>query len=249
MAKLTNMRERVHQPFRDSVIRTAGWTVGTVQAHTDLFNTAGKSEGETNLKGGSVLPSDQSMVILVLRVLLHFVAPVCRSAATLSTSTGRNGDYFITAANNAAAITRMDGSVPADYHDVNRLYHQAAEQLMWDFGAGEKISLRSMPSSYFPWGGSLCGDVGGTTDLVYYTNGSPDHAGVLRLGRAVTLPPRQNVTCAANISAPSSANSAIFGTTQGGRDMTNLLHNLNTCDGMVKTIALAFDGLFSRDVQ
>jgi len=249
MAKVTNMRERVHQPFRDTVIRTSGWYAGGLTARTDLFNQAGKTEGETNLKSGSVLPSDQSMVILVLRVLLHFVAPVARSAATLSASTGRNGDYFIVHAQDANATGLMAGSVPADYHDLNRLYHQASEQLMWDFGAGEKISLRSMPSSYFPWGGSLCGDVGGTTDLVYYTNGTPDHAGVLRLGRAVTLPPRQNVTAVANIASLPNTNGAIFGTAQGAREMTNLLHNLNVVDGMAKTIALAFDGLFSRDVQ
>jgi len=249
MAKVTNMRERVHQPFRDSLIRTPGWYRGEVTPQTELFTRAGKPEGETNLKSGSVLPSDQSMVILVLRVLLHFVAPVARSADKLTTSVGRNGDYFITAANEGAAVKEMAGSVPADYHDVMRLYAQASEQLLWNFGAGEKVSLRSMPSSYFPWGGSLCGDVGGTTDLVYFTNGSPDHAGVLRLGRAVTLPPRQNVSCSASIAQLPSINSGTFGTAQQDRVMTDLLSNLNVADGMAKTIAICFDGLFSRDVQ
>ena len=250
MAKVTNMRERVHQPYRDALIRTSGMYAGSVEDITDLFTRAGKSEGESNLKQGSILPSDQSMVILVLRVLLHFYAPVARSAESLDSSLGQNGDYWITAANEAAAVALMNGSVPADYHDVHRLYMQASEQLFWDFGAGEKFSLKSMPSSYFPWGGGLAGDVGGATDLVYWSNGTPDHSGVLRLGRAITLPPRQNVTCQAKIvRLPDGGNARTFGATQGARVMYDLKSNLNAVDLMHKTVAFCFDGLFSRDVQ
>lgn len=250
MAKVTNMRERVHQPFRDSLLRTTGMFSGTVEDITDLFTRAGKSEGESNLKQGSVLPSDQSMVILVLRVLLHFYAPVARSAETLDASLGNNGDYFINAAHEADAVQAMNGSCPADYHDIHRLYMQASEQLLWDFGAGEKFSLRSMPSSYFPWGGGLAGDVGGATDLVHWNNGTPDHAGVLRLGRAITLPPRQNVTCQAKIvRLPTGGNEALFGATQGARVMYDLKSNLNAVDLAHKNISFCFDGLFSRDVQ
>jgi hypothetical protein len=250
MAKVTNMRERVHQPFRDALCRTAGMSGGSVEDITDLFTRAGKSEGESNLKQGSVLPSDQSMVILVLRVLLHFYAPVARSAEKLTTSLGQNGDYFIIAGHETAAVNLMNGSVPGDYHDVHRLYTQASEQLLWDFGAGEKFSIRSMPSSYFPWGGGLAGDIGGATDLVYWSNGTPDHAGVLRLGRAITLPPRQNVTCQAKIvRMPDGGNAATFGATQEARVMYDLKSNLNAVDLVHKTIAFCFDGLFSRDVQ
>ena len=250
MAKVTNMRERVHQPFRDALLRTTGMFAGTVEDITDLFTRAGKSEGESNLKQGSVLPSDQSMVILVLRVFLHFYAPVARSAATLTTSLGTNGDYYIDAANEAEAVSLMNGSVPGDYHDAHRLYMQCQEQLLWDFGAGEKFSLRSMPSSYFPWGGGLAGETGGATDMIYWSNGTPDHAGVLRLGRAITLPPRQNVTCQAKIvRLPDGGNSRVFGATQGSRVMFDLKSNLNAVDLVDKTVAFCFDGLFSRDVQ
>ena len=37
MAKLTNIRERVQQPYRDSLIRTAGLASGKVQERQDLF--------------------------------------------------------------------------------------------------------------------------------------------------------------------------------------------------------------------
>lgn len=248
---MTNVRERVHQPFRDTLIRTSGYFVGNVQDRTDLFTQAGKSDGETNLKQGSVLPSDQSMVVLALRVFLWFRSSVMRSAETLTTSVGVNGDYFITAGNEAAAVALLNGSVPGDYHDVHRLYWQSSEQLLWSFGAGEKFSLTSMPSSYFPWGGGLHGDIGGTTDLIHWDNGMPDHAGILRLARAILIPPRQNIRCAAVIvRLPDGGNGAVpFGVNQGARNMLNLTDNLNAVDLVNKVIAFCFDGLFSRDVQ
>lgn len=251
MAKLTNVRERVHQPFRDSLIRTSGYSAGSLDDRTDLFTQAGKSDGETNLKQGSVLPSDQSMVVLALRAFLWFRAPVARSAATLTTSTGVNGDYFITAGNEAAAVNLLNGSVPGDYHDVHRLYWQASEQLLWSFGAGDKFSLTSMPSSYFPWGGGLSGDVGGATDLVHWNNGTPDQAGILRLARAILIPPRQNIRTAATIvRLPDGGNGSVpFGVNQGSRNMLSLQDNLNAVDLVNKVIAFSFDGLFSRDVQ
>jgi len=250
MSKFVNVKERVHQPFRDTLVRTAGMSQGNVSDTTTLFTIAGRSDAESNQKTGATLPSDQSMVILALRCLLWFRPPVARSAATLTTSVGQNGDYFITAGNEAAAVQLMAGSVPGDIHDVHRLYHQASEQLLWTFGAGEKPSLKSMPSSYFPWGGGLHGDIGGSTDLIHWNNGTPDHSGILRIARAVLLPPRQAISCVANIQAlPSAGNANVFGTNQGNRDMLSLTANLNAVDLTAKTIKFCFDGLFSRDVQ
>lgn len=250
MAKLTNVRERVHQPFRDSLLRTSGYYVGTVADRTDLYTQAGKSDGETNLKNGSTLPSDQSMVVLALRVCLWFRASTARSAPVLTSSLGNNGDYYITAANEAAAVGIMDGSVPGDYNDVYRLFWQASEALLWSFGTGEKYSIVSLPSSYFPWGGGLHGDIGGATDLIHFNNGSPNQGAILRLARAILLPPRQNIRCSAQIvSYPVGGNAAVFGTTQGARNMLDLTDNLNAADLIFKSIAFKMDGLFSRDVQ
>lgn len=253
MAKLTNVRERVHQPFRDVLVRTAGQSapVPQVQDNTSLFIRSGGNAGETNLLNGSTLPSDQSMVVLALRAYLWFRNPHARSAAVLDTSSGDNGDYFIDAAQEAAAVTAMAGSVPGDQRDALRLYYQASFDLLWSFGTGEKISLKSMPTSYFPWGGGLHGDVGGATDLIFLNNGTPDHAGILRLARAILLPPRQNIICTAQIqslTAPGQS-ATTFGTTQGSRSMLSLRDNLNAVDLISKNIGFCFDGLFSRDVQ
>lgn len=257
MAKLTNVRERVHQPFRDTLCRTGGWSVGNVQDRTDLFTAAGKSDGETNLKNGSTLPSDQSMVVLALRVFTWYRQPIQRgSTVTVTNGTNypsANGDYQYGAAASTYSVAQSqlaNGNAPGSVQDVHRLYHQSAEQLLWSFGAGDKFSLTSMPTSYFPYGGGLSGQLGGATDLVLWNNGTPDHTGILRLARAIMLPPRQNIKCSAQIVAlPDGGNGSTFNTSQGVRNMGSLTSNLNAVDGIAKVIAFTFDGLFSRDVQ
>lgn len=264
MAKLTNVRERVHQPFRDTLIRTSGMYAGTVQDRTDLFTQAGKSDGDTNLKNGSTLPSDQSMVVLALRVFVLFRAPVARGfSATVSDGSGtypaNNGDFAISptaagytgnAALNTAQNSLMAGNAPGSSADVLRLYQQAEEQLLWSFGAGDKFSITSMPTAYFPYGGGLSGNLGGSTNLVFLNNGTPDHTGILRLARAILLPPRQNIKCSAQIvSYPDGGNASTFASSQGTRNMLSLTSNLNVVDLVNKVLSFTFDGLFSRDVQ
>ena len=107
-----------------------------------------------------------------------------------------------------------------------------------------------MPSAYFPYGGGLSGDLGGTTDLIHWNNGMPSHEGILRLARAVLIPPRQNIKCEAQIaSLDAGVNAGVFGATQGTRNMLSLRDNLNAPDLVNKVISFTFDGLFSRDVQ
>jgi hypothetical protein len=256
MAKLTNVRERVHQPFRDTLIRTSGMFASNIQDRTELFTQAGKDDGASNLKNGSTLPSDQSMVVLALRVFTWFRNSLPRTVGADTGSgagTGtvvKNGDYFITTANTTAAANLLNGSAIGDARDVYRLNWQAEEQLLWSFGSGQKFSLSSMPTAYFPYGGGLYGNNGGVTDFIHWGNGTPDHSGILRLARAILLPPRQNVLCQAQIvRLPDGGNAGTFGSTQGSRDMLSLTSNLNAVDLVNKVISFTFDGLFSRDVQ
>jgi hypothetical protein len=255
MAKLTNVRERVHQPFYDSLCRVSGWGFGANQEQindrNDLFVRAGKSAGESNMRSGSVLPSDQSHVTLALRVFLWFKAPVARSVAdSVPAGQFKNGDYDPALADAFFGVGGAGaGNGPANYNDVHRNYFQAMEQLHWSYGTGEKPSISNMASKYFPDGGGLHGDIGGATDLIHWNNGDPSHTAILRLARAILLPPRQNVRCEAVIFRYDPVNSAAIGTTQGSRDMLNLRDNLNAIDGMNKIIQFTFDGLFARDVQ
>jgi len=256
MAKLTNVRERVHQPFRDTLIRTSGYQQSNIQDRTDLFTAAGKGDGETNLKNGSTLPSDQSMVVLALRVFAWYRNPIQRGpVVTVNGGTDyplHNGDFQFGAAGSTYSVAQSNvagGNAPGTTQDVHRLYWQTEEQLLWSFGAGDKFSMTSMPTAYFPYGGGLSGSLGGATDLIHWNNGTPDHAGILRLARAILLPPRQNLKCSAQIVALIDGSSNVFASQQGSRNMLSLTSNLNVVDLINKAVSFTFDGLFSRDVQ
>lgn len=251
MAKLTNIRERVQQPFRDSLVRTAGLTQGAVTDNNDLFqaNNNPKGEGETNLRTGNVLPSDQSMIILALRVFLHFRNSILRIPERNAFTPPRsNGD--ISEFPNDASTDPGAGNAQGDTKDVFRLYWQSAEQLLWTFGAGDKPSIKSMPSVYFPYGGGLVTDLACSSDLIAVSNGAQTQGSILKLARAVLLVPRQNIQAKAVIAKlPDNGQSGVFGTTQGARNMLSLVDNLNAVDAIQKCISLTFDGLLSRDVQ
>lgn len=250
MAKVVSIRERVHQPFFDTLVRTAGLAAGALTDNTSLFTSNGaRTEATTNLINGATLPSDQSHVVLALRVFTWFRNPILRVAGGVAGEVAQNGDYNLLApwlAGGAAV-----GQAPANVQDIYRLHWQTEEQCHWSFGTGLKNSIDNMPTWYFPAGGGISGDMGATTDLIHWQNSGTDgHSGILRLARAVLIPPRQNIICQAKIFAlPNAGQAVVFGTTQGARDMLNLRDNLNAIDAAGKCITFCFDGLFSRDVQ
>ncbi|MFQ5550687.1 MAG: hypothetical protein ACE5FJ_05570 [Gemmatimonadales bacterium] len=254
MAKVVTIRERVHQPFFDTLVRTSGMAPGSLSDTTALFTNSSaalggvRDQSTTNLLNGSTLPSDQSHVVLALRVFTWFRNPILRITNDLD-EVSLNGDY--------GSLTQFlvgglgFGNAPGTIQDVYRLHWQVEEQLHWSFGTGLKNSLENMPTWYFPTGGGISGDMGAATDLIHWQNSGYDgHAGILRLARAILLPPRQNILTNAQIFAlPDFGNAALFGTTQGARNMLSLRDNLNAVDLVSKVITFTFDGLFSRDVQ
>jgi hypothetical protein len=250
MAKVVSIRERVHQPFWDTLIRTPGYSQGTVGDTTDLFGGSGtvRTPATTNLQNGSTLPSDQSHVVLALRVFSWYRNSILRVAG-VDGELALNGDYGNLAlwTGSGAAV----GQAPGQIEDVFRLHWQTEEQLHWSFGTGEKFSITNMPTWYFPTGGGLSAQLGGATDLIHMQNSGTDgHSGILRLARAILIPPRQNIKCTANIYAlPGDPNTNIAGTSQGQRSLLSLRDNLNAIDAINKVVTFTFDGLFSRDVQ
>jgi hypothetical protein len=258
MAKILNVRERVHQPFRDSLLRTAGLSPGGLNATTELFTSPGRNEGFTNLKNGTTLPNDSSMIVLAARVLQWFRYSVPRVETV---GVDQNGDIGPTPWDNLPAV--MNGDIYGTHHDVYRLHWQCAEGLFWTLGAGDKDSINSMPSMYFPYGGGLDGDLGNTgiidypseTDVnrpqIHFNNGAPDQTAILRLARAITITPRQLIRATVTgVSYFAGGNETTFGTsTATGRSMLDPISNLNAVDGVQKVIGLTIDGLLSRDVQ
>jgi len=250
MPKIVTVRERVHQPFWDTLVRTAGLTPGQLNDNVDLFtNNGNRGEATTNLLNGSTLPSDQSHVTLALRVFTWFRNPILRQDGGVEGEVALNGDYGSLApflVGGAGA-----GNAPGSIQDVYRLHWQTEEQLHWSFGTGLKNSIDNMPTWYFPTGGGLSGDMGASTDLIHWQNSGFDgHQSILKLARAILLPPRQNIITKARIfQLEDNGQAQAFGTRQGSRNMLSLRDNLNAVDAVQKVITFTFDGLFSRDVQ
>lgn len=250
MAKLTNVKERVQQPFRDALIRTSGLAAGTLSGQDQLFqsNNNQKTIGETNLRNGSTLPSDQSMIILALRVFLLFRNVAYRTLSAAAVPAVTITGEILQFPNN----TNTDGfnSQLAFTRDVMRMYEYAGSQIFWTFGAGEKPSISLMPTVYFPYGGGLVSDIGASSDFIHVNNGLQTHGSMLKLARAILLVPRQQIQCTAQMQAiPTAGQATVYSTTQGSRDMYSVKDALNALDGMQKEITFTFDGLLSRDVQ
>lgn len=260
MPKLTNVRERVHQPWRDALIRSSGYTapIPLVEDRVSLFQIAGRSTGYSNLPSGSTLPSDQSMVVLILRVFAWFRNAILRGPWIEIGEEGRqpvsilsrNGDYSFSNAEASVIAAALGNNAVGTVEDVHRLYWQTEASCYWSFGAGEKFSLKSMPTWYFAAGGGLHGQLPNSSDLILWNNGMPSHEGVLRLGRAVLVPPRQNFKVEADLVAwDAGTGASVFGSTQGARNMLSLRDNLNAVDLIQKEISFIADGIYSRDVQ
>lgn len=250
MAKVVSIRERVHQPFWDSLIRTAGLTSGALNDTTSLFTSNGsRSEATTNLINGSTLPSDQSHVVLALRVFSWYRNPILRVAGGVAGELAENGDYGTLSPWLIGGPGV--GQAPANIEDIYRLHWQTEEQLHWSFGTGLKNSIDNVPTWYFPAGGGISGDMGAATDLIHWQNSGWDgHSGILRLARAILIPPRQNILCQAKIFAlPDAGQAQTFLTSQGSRNMLSLKDNLNAVDAAQKVITFTFDGQPDNDVS
>jgi len=73
MPRLAGVRQRRHQPFWDSLVRTTGDPTPLIQNSTRLFGNANVGNlALTNLEVAGQLASDQTYVVLALRALLFF---------------------------------------------------------------------------------------------------------------------------------------------------------------------------------
>lgn len=73
MPRLAGYRERRHQPFWDTLVRTTGAPAPGINARTGLFGNANIGNlSFTNLQVAGQLASDQTYVALALRAWLYF---------------------------------------------------------------------------------------------------------------------------------------------------------------------------------
>jgi len=237
MPKIVGTRERVHQPFYDSLIRVDGHAdlrqgnsgvFGAVQARSQLFVRQGADVAISNLTTGGFFPSDQTFVTLAVRVWTYFKYNLYGDIAT----TG--GDNY--------SFTRMTQAVYA----VHQLYHQAENQLFWQFIAGDKPQLTTF-TAYTPAAGGLDGYFADTR-LPRANNGIPTSSALMRLARPILVPPRQGfqVVCIASPIGQTTGASII-------EQLNGQVHNeqgglIPGADNIEKDVKYIIDGIHSRDV-
>lgn len=80
MPRIHGVRERRHQPFWDTLVRTTNTPASTINASTKLFGNANVGNlAFTNLQVAGQLASDQTYVVLALRAYLYFEGTNARS--------------------------------------------------------------------------------------------------------------------------------------------------------------------------
>jgi hypothetical protein len=201
MPKIVGTRERVHQPFYDSLIRVDGsqdlrsqntGAFGAVQARSQLFLRTGADLSISNLTTGGFFPSDQTFVTLAVRVWTYFRANLEAQATVL------NNPVTVAPIANFAANGGDPGLVQDLVMRVHKLYHQAENQFFWQLQAGDKPQLTTF-TAYTPFAGGLDGFFADSR-LPRANNGLPTSSALMRLARPVLIPPRQGfqVICQAS---------------------------------------------------
>jgi hypothetical protein len=254
MPKIVGTRERVHQPFYDSLIRVDGSTdlrttmtgvFGVPQPRTQLFLRAGGDIAITNLTNAGTFPSDQTFITLAVRVWTYFrfnpEAQPNGTTASVGATPGVTGDRVMR---------------------VHKLYHQAENQLFWQFQAGDKPQLTTF-TAYTPMAGGLDG-FSSDSRLPRFNNGVPTSSALMRLARPILIPPRQGFQCVVTASPIGPSTGAdIIAQLAGSVDQTigpaAVLTNATGFpvaghlsvpgqDNIEKDVKYLIDGVHSRDV-
>ena len=191
MPRIHGVREKRHQPFWDTLVRTTGTPAVALNPSTLLFGNANiGNRAFTNLDVAGQLASDQTYIVLALRCWLYF-----------------------------------DGT------NDRALYQQVTSQLYFTFILGDRPQFFA-PCWYHPAGGGVFG-FDSTTAI--YNHGMPTQESIMKLGKPITIPVRQNISVQADFFA--------VGTT----NVLTLINSPATDDQMV--IMYMIDGIQTRDVM
>lgn len=267
MPKIVGTRERVHQPFYDSLIRVDGQgdlrqanvgIFGAVQGRSQLFTKQGADIAISNLSTGGFFPSDQTFVTLAVRVWTYFRF----NWESPRTNQNINGGAATPVGGGPLAPI---GSVSGDrIARVHKLYHQSQNQLFWQFQAGDKPQLTTF-TAYTPFAGGLDGFFADSR-LPRANNGVPTSSALMRLARPILIPPRQGFVVIAIASPIGQANGAsileqlngavpdndVWGSAATGGTVTGTIGTTGLTvsgrDDIEKDVKYLIDGIHSRDV-
>lgn len=166
MPKIRGAREKRHQPFWDTLIRGIP---GNFEPRTAAQLAGGDIRLFNQAGQGSIAISNMEG------------AGAFPSDQTYRILAMRVWLYFRGTASTTANFTYINDFV---------MYHHAISQLYWELQVAGKQAFLA-PTPYLPLGGGLHGDVGADT-TVYFNNGTPSQASLMKLARSIALPARQN---------------------------------------------------------
>lgn len=210
MPKLVGTRERVHQPFYDSLIRTDGsidlrtanqGNQGALSNRAVLFQRQSADLALTNLPGAGQFPSDQTFVTLAIRVWTYFRFNPERAYKTSPLAGPVVGMV-------EAPLGGIPGVTADRIQRVHKLYHQAENQIFWQYTAGDKPQITTF-TAYTPMAGGLDGFFADSR-LPRANNGLPTSGALMRLARPILVPPRQGFQVVATLSPAGQAVGASF---------------------------------------
>jgi hypothetical protein len=228
MARLRDIRERVHQPQYDTLVRGIG-----VSSVTNLFQLFGNANigdrARTNLQVPGQLAADATYVLKAVRCVMWFQ--------------GLNDSEFTAVYN--AAITPLAGVVASNSR-AEDLYMLMAYGANFTLNVGQKTMLQG-PLWYVPAGGGITGF---TTENARHvlSNGTASQEAILKLARDIPIATRQNFSIAVEFFPFARIGTGVgAGGVNIGADIDVLLY-LNQFDG-AKLIQFHLDGIVTRDVQ
>lgn len=224
MPKLVGVRERIHQPIYDTLVRGIGQS--TISNLKQLFGNANVGDRDlTNLAVAGQLASDQTFVVKAIRVAMYF-------QSLNDTEFGAYGDLSAISTNATSTNSRAED-----------LYKLMAYGSYLKFTVGEKDQFFA-PLWYFPAGGGISGGSNENSRHAL-SNGLPTQEAIMLLAKDVHVPARQNLAVTIEFFP-----FKVLGEGQGGTIATNLspLDYLNEFDG-AKLVQVILDGVRTRDVQ
>lgn len=233
MARLRDIRERLHQPFFDTLVRGIG--ISSVQNNFQLFGNANVgNRALTNLQVAGQLAADQVYLLKALRCVTYFQ--------------GLNDSEFISVAAGGNQLPNLPGlsNVLSGNARAQDLYMLTAYGAQFTLRVGTKDMLSS-GLWYVPQGGGPFG-MGTANDRHVITNGMPTQEAILKIAKDITFSVRQNFTVVVEwFPFVRLGNGAGGGGANIGADIDPLAY-LNQFDG-TKLIQFHLDGLLTRDVQ
>jgi len=227
MSRLRDIRERIHQPRYDSLVRGIG--VSSIPNLTQLFGNANVGQRAlTNLQVAGALAADATYLIKAIRCVLFFQ--------------GLNDSEFTTAFGSLPALVNVVG----DNARAEDLYGLVGYGSTFTLNIGNK-PMMTAPAVYAPAGMGISGFTTENSRHVI-SNGLATHQSILKLAKDISVAARQNFNVAVEFFPFARLGTGVGA--GGGAINADIdpLAYLNQFDGL-KMVQFHIDGLETRDVQ